>query len=344
MKNDTVKSRERVKRAIHFQGPDRVPHYLLDGGENDVLWGIDSFIRPSDMQPWTLNGSHETRIDAWGVVWKRPLGDTSKGQAKQWPIKDITRQADYVFPDYNHPGNFNRLRAEIETNLQQDNPKYVLGVAPFSSLNEGTHNIRGLQNMFMDYYDHPDYLCALIGRLAEKQYESIRILADLGCDGVMVYDDWGLQTRLMVSIDFIEAFFMPYYRRNWALAHDLGLEVWMHSCGHILDALPIFIEAGLDVVQMDQQENMGLENLTKRVGGKIAFWCPVDIQNTMVYGTLEDIENYVKRMIATLGAYNGGLISMAYTTPEDIGQTTEKMAVMCRAFRKYGIYPEQTNC
>ena len=25
-------SRERVKRAVHFQGPDHVPHYLPDGG------------------------------------------------------------------------------------------------------------------------------------------------------------------------------------------------------------------------------------------------------------------------------------------------------------------------
>ena len=50
--------------------------------------------------------------------------------------------------------------------------------------------------MFLDYYEHPDDLKFLIGRLAERQRESIRKMANLGCDGVMGYDDWGLQDRL----------------------------------------------------------------------------------------------------------------------------------------------------
>ena len=39
---------------------------------------------------------------------------------------------------------------------------------------------------------------------------------------------------------------------------------------------------------------MGLENLDDRVGGRIAFWCPVDMQKTMVSGSLEDIGDYVR--------------------------------------------------
>ncbi len=31
-------SRERVKRAIHFQGVDHIPHFLPDGKENDLAW------------------------------------------------------------------------------------------------------------------------------------------------------------------------------------------------------------------------------------------------------------------------------------------------------------------
>jgi hypothetical protein len=116
----------------------------------------------------------------------------------------------------------------------------------------------------------------------------------------------------------------------------------MHSCGYIIEMLPKFAEAGLTVIQMDQQENMGLENLAEKVGGKIAFWCPVDIQKTMIEGSLDDIRNYVKRMINTIGSFNGGLVSMAYTTPEDIGHTPEKIAAMCEAFRKYESYDLKT--
>jgi len=41
-------------------------------------------------------------------------------------------------------------------------------------------------------------------------------------------------------------------------------------------------------------------------------------------------------MIATLGNHNGGLVSMAYSTPETIHHTPEKIAAMCAAFREYG--------
>ncbi|MCF7837906.1 MAG: hypothetical protein K9N49_04680 [Candidatus Marinimicrobia bacterium] len=46
-----MSSRQRVKRAIHFQGVDHIPHYLPDGKENDMTWlGMP---REPDRQPWT---------------------------------------------------------------------------------------------------------------------------------------------------------------------------------------------------------------------------------------------------------------------------------------------------
>jgi uroporphyrinogen decarboxylase len=340
--------RERVTKAIHFERPDRLPHYLPDGEDNDVLWvapwtGAEAGEKlPLDKQSWTVIGSIEQRIDCWGVTWERGLGQKDNmGQAKKYAIEDITKQGEYVFPDLNNPKYYHVRKKMVAENDASDNPKYALGVMGIPSLNEGTHNIRGLHNMFMDYYENPDHLKALVARFAENQRQSIRLLAGLGCDGVMGYDDWGLQDRLMLSPDLIEEFFLPHYRQNWSLAHELGMDVWLHSCGYIIELLPKLIDAGLNVIQMDQQENMGLENLSKKVGSKIAFWSPVDIQNTMIKGSIQDIESYVQDMIRTLGGHNGGLVSMAYSTPEAVGHDAAKTAAMCRAFRKYGIYYDE---
>lgn len=185
----------------------------------------------------------------------------------------------------------------------------------------------------MAYYESPEALKAFIARLAAKQKESIRLLHQIGCDGIMGYDDWGLQNSLMIKPGLIGEFFLPHYRENWDYAHSLGLDVWLHSCGHIIDLLPLLKEAGLNVIQQDQQENMGLEQLAAKVGGKLAFWCPVDIQKTMIDGSLDDIRNYAKRMIETLGAFKGGFISMAYTQPNEVNHTPDKLAAMCDAFR-----------
>jgi len=336
-------SRERVKKTIYFQKPDRIPHYLPDGQENDLLWlapwtvGLEP--GPKEKQPWTNYGRIDKRIDHWGVVWKRSAGkEGDLGQAKEYPIKNIAQHLDFQFPDLNNPEYYQKYKDAIEKNNNSDNPKYVLGVLGFSSLNEGIHNIIGLEKMFLSYYENPKVLKELIQRFSEKQRESIKLMAEIGCDGIMAYDDWGLQNRLMISLELIEEFFLPFYQQNWQLAHKFGLDIWLHSCGYIIDLLPHFIDARLNVIQMDQQENIGLENLSEKVGGRLAFWCPVDIQQVLAKGSQVEVENYVKKMINTLGGHNGGLISMAYSSPKAINLKHKNINAMCKAFRKYGVY------
>ncbi len=325
-------SRERVRAAIHFQGPDRIPHFLPDGKENDIEWLW--LPRPGPVQDWKNEGAIDTMIDCWGTKFYRMKGGViGRGEVLEPIIKDIQRQAEYILPDLHKAEYFHDAAARICATKGSANPKYCLGVMPFASLNEGTHNLMTIEAMFMAYYESPEALKAFIARLAAKQKESIRLLHQIGCDGIMGYDDWGLQNSLMIKPGLIAEFFLPHYRENWDYAHSLGLDVWLHSCGHIIDLLPLLKEAGLNVIQQDQQENMGLEQLAAKVGGKLAFWCPVDIQKTMIDGSLDDIRNYAKRMIETLGAFKGGFISMAYTQPNEVNHTPDKLAAMCDAFR-----------
>jgi hypothetical protein len=327
-------SQERVRAAIRFTGPDRIPHFLPDGKANDLEWIW--IPKPAPVQPWRNEGSIDTMIDCWGTKFYRMKGGVlGRGEVLEPAIKDICRHADYAIPELHRPELLADARARVAAARAADNPKYCLGVMPYSSLNEGTHNLMTLEAMFIAYYENPDELKAFIGRLAAKQKESIRILHEMGCDGVMAYDDWGLQNSLMVSPGLIEEFFLPHYRENWGYARSLGMDVWLHSCGYIIDILPMFADAGLNVIQQDQQENMGLENLAAKAGGKLAFWCPVDIQKTMIDGSLDDIRAYARQLIRTLGAFNGGFISMAYTTPDDVNHTPERIAAMCEAFRQW---------
>jgi len=325
-------SQERVKKAIHFESPDRIPHYLPDGKENDILWIW--IPKPPPIREWTNVGDNDEMTDCWGTKYQRVAGGRiGRGEVLEPVLPDITKHEEYKIPDLHNPEQLKGIKKQIEENAASENPKYVLCVMPYGSLNEGTHNLMGIENMFLAYYEHPEELKAFISRLSALQEESIRILAELGCDGVMGYDDWGLQESLMVGLPQIKEFFMSHYRKNWGLAHELGMDVWLHSCGQIIDVLPLFIEAGLTVIQQDQQENMGLEVLSEKFGGKLAFWCPVDIQKTMIEGSPEEVSAYAKRMIETLGAHNGGFVSMAYSTPEDVNHSPENMAAMCKAFR-----------
>jgi uroporphyrinogen decarboxylase len=329
-------SKERVKKAIYFSRPDHIPHYLSDGKENDIIWVWVP--RPPFQKNWHHEGSHESCTDEWGVTWHRAVGNAGFGEAKHFPIKNISEHQKYKFPDLNNPIYMQDVVKQLNENSASKNPKYVLGVLPFNSLNEGIHNLIGLEQMMLSYYENPEALKSLISRFANAQQESIKLLAQFRFDGIMAYDDWGVQDRLLISREMILDFFMPHYQNNWNLAHELGMDVWMHSCGHIAGVLNDFISAGLNVIQMDQQEHIGLDKLNKDFGGRIAFWCPVDVQKTMVTGSLEYIRKYVKKMVETLGSHQGGLISMCYSSPEAVGHTQENTEAMCQVFRLYGIY------
>jgi len=202
------------------------------------------------------------------------------------------------------------------------------------SLYERVNFIRGLEDTWTDIYQAPHDLGRLIDILVDMNLYAIECYAKTGTDGYMFYDDWGLQDRLMISPDSWREIWKPRYARAYEAAHKAGLLTFLHSCGNIVDILDDFIEIGLDVIQMDQQENVGLRLLGERFGGRITFWCPVDIQNTMVQGTLNDIRQYCRRLVEILGCPQGGFIAKWYADPVGAGHRQEAIDAMCDEFVK----------
>ena len=195
--------------------------------------------------------------------------------------------------------------------------------------------------MWLDILEAPEELGRLIDVLVDMNLYAIERYAEVGADGFMFCDDWGLQTKLMISPQSWRQIWKPRYARVYQAAHEAGMLTFLHSCGHITELLEDLIEAHLQVIQMDQQQNMGVETLSRRFGGRLCFWCPVDIQQTMVHGTLEDIRNYARRLIEAFGSFNGGFIAKWYPSPEAVGHTPERIAAMCEAFVEYGDYSKQ---
>jgi len=328
-----MNGRERVQRAIHFQAPDRLPQFLPDGLDNDLIWLWPKRDEEMGWQP--CPDGRWRRVDAWGTVWRR-FGPEGNGEVETPALPDWDALAGLPMPDWNAPRLYEDHRRAIEAARGE---KYALGVMPFASLFEGAANLRRMDNFMLDFYAHPSELQRLLARLADAQIASIDRWREAGADGVMGYDDLGLQDRPMIGPALFRNALLPHYRRVWQHAHQLGLDVWLHSCGYIMPLLDDMIDAGLNVIQMDQQENMGVRELGRRFGGRLAFWCPVDIQKTMVYGSPADVEAHVQEMIRCLGSYNGGLVSKYYPQPDVVNHAPENTAAMCRAFRQHGARP-----
>lgn len=312
--------RERVRSAVLFQGPDRIPRALPEP------WGSDFLDAGAGADPnWKPNKPGE---DEWRCVWEKDPEEKTMGQVTFHPLSDYSMLADFSFPDYSLPARYENTRKAVTANKEE---KFVLAGIPLSLIHRLEY-LRGHVEAWTDPYEYPDELGMLLDKFADIAIEAIRKLAEIGVDGIISCDDWGLQDRPMVSPDIFREFFAPRYARVYGYAREHDILCFLHSCGHIAELLDSFIDTGLHVIQMDQQENMGVENLAGRFGGRLCFWCPVDIQQTMVKGTLDDIRVYARKLVDSFGSFNGGFISKWYPSPEAVGHSQERIAAMCEAF------------
>jgi len=313
--------REIVRNTITFKGAERMPYTLTKDYGSDIH-GVNATPNP--------DARLSKGIDEWGSVWDN-IGVCNLGEIKSPALKDWNDFDKLTIPDYKNPARYSTIPDQVKAG----GDKFILGSG--ISLYERIHFIRGLENAWMDIYDNEDNLKMLIDILVDMNLHMIGEYKKAGVDGYLWADDWGLQDRLMISPAKWREIWKPAYARVYKAAHEEGMLTFLHSCGYIVDILDDLIEVGLDVIQMDQQENMTLELLSERYRGRITFWNPVDIQQTMVKGSLEEIRSYARKMSKMLSTEKGGFIGKVYADVKGAGHRPEAVAAMCDEFIKIAI-------
>jgi len=309
-------SREIVRNTIHFRGAPRLPCSFPE------KYGYFSDFRGCGMSP-SPDGRRSSGTDEWGCVWAN-AGVSNLGEVKAFPIREWADLDRIKIPKVHEKNRFEGVRSMAPTD------KYVL--AGGLSIYERVHFLRGLENTWADIYEAPEDLCRLLDILTGMNLEAIEEYAKHGADGYMFCDDWGLQNTLMISPAKWRELWKPRYARIYAAAHAHGMDTFLHSCGYIVDILDDLIEIGLDVIQMDQQDNMGLALLGGRFRGRITFFAPADIQTVLPTGDLDRIRRYCGEMVRLLGTEKGGFIPCWYSDPVAVGHSEEAIRAMCDAF------------
>ena len=336
-------SREIVKRAIHFQDPPRIPYNYDNNrtpvteecyGEDFIWCFLDSLegvqVEGNDA---VANRSENTRVDEWGAVWKT-LGDGSFGEPVKFAYEGLEEYAHIPLPDFQNPVRYETMRRIAKEN---NGEKYLMGMLPHG-LFQIMIDLFGFIGFMLEIGGNQEEFARLLDKLCDDCIETIHRMADAGMDGIILIEDMGLQDRLMISPAMWREFYAPRYAKMFAAAHSHGMDVFSHTCGYIVDILDDYIACGLDVIQMDQQDNMGLELLSERFRGKVCFFCPADIQRTIDM-TREELFDRCDEMVRLLSTEHGGFMAKTYPQPESIHITHTYMKNMTDGFaaasRKY---------
>ena len=186
--------------------------------------------------------------------------------------------------------------------------------------------LRGDEQAYMDLILHPEIVHYCLDKLfcfayenTSRIYEAIPGKVDIS----YIAEDLGSQTGLLMSQAHINEFIMPGMKRMMDLAHGAGAYVMTHSDGAIRPVLPLFIEAGADLLNPVQWVCEGMERraLKRDFGDRLIFHGGLDNQHTLPFGTAEDVRSEVRDNMEIFG--DGYILApchniQAVTPPENI--------------------------
>ena len=309
-------TRDEVRAAIRFQNPPRPPRAFTKWwGEGlweqygDALKQFDKY--EEDVVVVGFPCPAFTKRDD-GFYWRLPEiakkggGHDSNAALPNW---DDLPALLAELPDTEAPGLFDEQK-KIADKAHAEG-KYVL-IHHWSLMYERIWNFRGMENLMMDYYDYPDEVHALHKAVVETEIKLLRRAArELQPDGYMISDDLGTQTSLMMSPATFREYIKPYYVDLWGTARELGMDTWLHTCGNVTSIIGDLIECGLNVLHPLQKRTMDWDAVAEQWKGKIAFWVGMDVQDTLINGTPEDVRREVRLMRDTFDSPNGGFLYAA---------------------------------
>lgn len=214
--------------------------------------------------------------------------------------------ADFAWPDpalYIDPA---QCLAEVEA---APPGRAVLGVI-WSAHFQDACAAFGMEHALMAMYDTPEVFRAVIDRITEFYLQANEIFyqATRGkLHAMLIGNDFGSQTGLMVSPELIREFVMPGTRQLIAQAKSHGLVTIHHSCGAICPIIPDVIAAGANVIHPIQALAAGMEPeaLKAAYGDQVSFCGGVDSQYLLVRGTPDEVRAKVREL---RGIFPTGLI------------------------------------
>lgn len=292
----TLEAREKLAR--HFGTNDLEPilqnHFL--GLGNDIGFFEDI-------------GNARVR-DVFGVVWDRSI-DKDIGNIEMPRLVEPTL-AGYEFPD----PLANLYFANIPEQIEKYKDRFRIFRIGFS-LYERAWTLRGMQNLMMDFYDHPGFVKELLCTIADYNIAQVKKALTYDIDAVYFGDDWGQQHGLQMGPALWRKFIYPELKRMYGIVRDAGKSVFIHSCGDVDELFDDLIEIGLNCFNPFQPEVMDVEALIHHYRGRLVFHGGLSTQRTLPYGSPDDIRHETRRLIS-LGRDGGYILSPAHAVEGDV--------------------------
>jgi len=218
----------------------------------------------------------------------------------------------------------------------------ILGSFGGNFIEEG-HALFGYQEFMERLILDKPLIEYFLNKLEEKYLKEIeRYLNRVGkyIDIIVLGDDYGTQEGLQISLEIFRQLFKPHLKALCDFIEKRSdVHIFLHSCGAVSKLIPDFIDAGIQILNPVQTSAKGMspEFLKREFGKDIVFWgggC--DTQRILPFGTLEEVENDVKKRIDIFAPKGGFVFAAIHNIQQEV--SPEKCLKLFDTARDYGKY------
>ena len=293
--------RELVKGAIAHQATPRAPYVIDLCGE---AWArIQPLAEGRTCEMFLDNDVQDIGIPWWS--WHELGAD--------WHGADTPTTRQRVRAS----GSYDNLADNIKA-LRDKSDKYFL-VRIYGSHFEKAYFARGFENLMADIAADYPFAKRLHQQIIDRNLVMLdNVLAIPEIDGVLLGSDWGSQRGLLMAPEVWDDLIRPGEQTEYDLVHAFGKDVWVHSCGDVQVLIPRLIEMGLDVLNPVQPECMDLATLKTVFGARLTFWGGISTQQTLPFGTPDDVRREARRVRDLMAAGGGYIFAPAQGIQDDV--------------------------
>jgi len=290
---------------------------------------------PNDYSSYFKSLPQTAWIDEWGVghlpgsvahfdQFLHPMADfESPKEVYDFPLPDVL--ADYRW-------------MEVEKQVRHFHERGLACRFSQISIFERSWYLRGLDNLLCDLLTDEEMAEACLKRMTDNQIAMARRAAQSGVDIITFGDDVGTQRGMMLSRPLWVKWLKPRLRAAIAAAKEENPQVlaYYHSDGKIEEIIEDLIEVGVDILNPVQPECMDPVAIKRQYGDRLSFWGTIGTQTTMPFGSPQEVEETVKRMIQTVGKNGGFCLAPSHLLEPEVPY--ENVEALVRAVKKYGRY------
>lgn len=296
------------------------------------------------------SGSEYKKIMREDGTWIDELGFTKKftgvyGEMIDHPFrhaKDTDDIKKFKFPSAYDPARVYGLKERVEY-LYYKTDYALVAAGAVGGLLETCNWFRGFDQFPVDLMTNKRLAHTLLDKLSTYYIELMDVFLNVTgpyIQMVEMADDMAMQENLFISPDLYREMILPYYKKELDFVKSkTDAKIFHHSCGSVVKAGELLIDAGVDVLNSLQPRARGMDTtyMKDKYGDSLSFHGGIDIQRIMPYGSTQDVENEAKRRIAIYGPGGGYIFCGAHDILDDV--PPENVIALYKSAEKWGNYP-----